>query len=175
MDRYLITGMTGTGKTTIAKELQNRGYPAHDTDRVKGLSAWIERTTGLPRPKDFSSAADWVDRYDWLWNGQLLQEFLNAQTQTVFFCGSSSNQENFYNLFTKVFLLEVDEKTLKHRILESKRDHEFGKRPGEIEIILGWLDDFQERTKALGATAIDAIQPLDQVINDILALAHDNQ
>jgi adenylate kinase family enzyme len=173
MNKYLITGVSGTGKTTIAKELQVRGYSAYDMDSVPGLGAWIERTTGKPRAKDFSSAADWVDRYDWLWNKTRLQNLLKTGTQPIFLCGSSVNQENFYNLFTKIVLLKIDDKTLTTRLLHGNRDHEFGRRPGEIEVILAWYKDFQIRTKAYGASVIDATKPLNKVIDKILVKTND--
>ena len=32
MKNYLITGVAGTGKSTLAKELRQRGYAAYDTE-----------------------------------------------------------------------------------------------------------------------------------------------
>ncbi len=172
MGKYLITGVSGTGKTTIAKEMQRLGYSAFDTDSVPKLAAWIERATGKQRPKEFNSAKDWVDRYDWLWDEKCLRELLESQNEPLFFCGSSANQENFYSLFTQVFLLEIDDLSLQHRLLQSKRDHEFGRRPGEMEVILGWYKDFQEKTKSSGAIVIDATESLKKVIHLILDQVH---
>ena len=174
MGKYLITGVSGTGKSTIARNLKALGLNAYDTDRVKGLSAWIERATGKPRSKDFNSADDWVEKYDWLWNERFLRQLLSTETEDIFLCGTSSNQENFYGLFNKVFLLEIDDLTLRDRLQNKDREHNFGKRPGELELILGWYKDFQERTKAMGAIIMDARQPVNIIIDHILAQINDN-
>lgn len=175
MNQYLITGVAGTGKTTIAKHLHIQGHNALDMDRVSGLGAWIEQVTGKPRPKEFETAADWVGRYDWLWDEKRLHELLDSEAKPIFFCGSSTNQEKFYNLFTSIFLLEIDDETLKDRLIHGERDHEFGRRPGELEVILSWYKGFQERTKALDAIVINATKSIDQIVEEILAYTNDNQ
>ena len=40
MKRVLLTGMSGTGKSTVINELAARGYQAVDTDD-HGLSEWV--------------------------------------------------------------------------------------------------------------------------------------
>jgi predicted ATPase len=51
MKRVLLTGMSGTGKSTVIKELAARGYKAVDTDD-HGLGALVRRhradDTGSP-------------------------------------------------------------------------------------------------------------------------------
>ncbi len=134
----LVTGMSGSGKTTVARSLHSRGYTAIDTDSATGLSVWIERSTGKPNynfePK---KAEDWVEKYDWLWDEGALRKLLSTNNVT-YFCGSSANQEQFYSLFDKIYLLEVNDELLIHRLTQDNREHDFGKRPGELDIILGW-------------------------------------
>ena len=55
MKRVLLTGMSGTGKSTVINELAARGYKAVDTDD-HGLSEWVavplDEPTGLaPRAR----------------------------------------------------------------------------------------------------------------------------
>ena len=38
----LITGRSGSGKSTVYRELRRRGLPAFDTDRVAGLARWVD-------------------------------------------------------------------------------------------------------------------------------------
>jgi adenylate kinase family enzyme len=174
MNKYLVTGVATSGKTTIARELQKRGYSAFDTEPIKGLHVWIEKATGksLPPDLEITSAADWVDRYDPSWDEKRLRQLLDTpRSEPTFFCGSAANQEGLYGLFDKVFLLAIDDQTLIRRLQNADRENEFGRRPGELEVILGWYKAFQDRTKASGAIIIDATQPLDKVINEILTKA----
>ena len=56
MKRVLITGMSGTGKSTVIAELAARGYNAVDTD-YGGLSEVVsiphDQQTGLGRGQDW--------------------------------------------------------------------------------------------------------------------------
>lgn len=165
----LVTGVAGSGKTTIARELAKRGYDARDMDSMHGLCAWVDLKSGIPNP-DFkiTNASDWVDRYDWLWSEERITELLNKSALT-YFCGSSGNQEQFYPFFDKIFLLEMNEKLIRERVLNSDRDHNYGRMPGELEAIFGYYEEFQDKAKAAGAIVIDAKQSLDQNIGQILA------
>lgn len=166
----LVTGVSGSGKTALAAELTNRGYQAVNMDKVEGLCAWVDLATGQPAGPDFQreSADDWKGKYDWRWDMQKLSNLLHNTTDT-FFCGSSGNQQKAYQLFDKVFLLEMDEPLLRHRIFDCERDHDYGRRPGEIEEILCYYKKFQDDAKAAGAMVIDAHMSLNEVTDQILA------
>ncbi len=168
--KTLITGVSGSGKTTIAAALVGRGHHALNLDKVKGLCAWIDLATGQPAGADFKreSADDWKNKYDWLWDEQELKKLLNKPLDT-YFCGSSGNQKKFYTLFDKVFLLEMDEPLLRHRVFTCERDHDYGRRPGEIEEILDYYQQEQDDAKASGAIVIDAHQSVDEIINLVLS------
>ncbi len=166
----LITGVSGAGKTSIAAELIHRGYHAINMDKVDGLCAWVDLATGLPAESTFKreSVDDWKDKYDWQWSPQKLRDSLDI-TSDAFYCGSSGNQKEFYHLFGKVFLLEMDEQLIRHRIFDLERDHDYGRRPGEIEEILSYYRQEQDSAKAIGAIVIDAHMPLEEIVDQILA------
>jgi len=166
--KILVTGVSGSGKTTIAAELHNRGYNAQNMDYLPGLCSWVNLATGLSEP-DFqiTSAADWEGKYDWQWNRQKLAEFL-AEDGTTFYCGSAGNQDQFFNLFDKVFLLKMNPELIRERILNNEREHDYGKMPGEVEAIIGYHQDFQEKAMAARAITIDAGQPLAKIVDFIL-------
>lgn len=48
MSYYLISGLSGTGKSTVAEILNRYGYSAIDSDSYIGLSCWVDRKLGLP-------------------------------------------------------------------------------------------------------------------------------
>ena len=45
MQKIYITGISGTGKTAIAKELQQRGFYTISIDEVPNLCIWINKET----------------------------------------------------------------------------------------------------------------------------------
>lgn len=168
----LIVGVAGSGKTTLAKELASRGYEAHNMDSIEGLCSWVNLETGEPDPNfDRKSAADWQDKYDWLWDERRLKQIVDG-TDGAFFCGSSGNQEKFFHLFGKIFLLEMNEQLIRERVLGNDRDHNYGKMPGEIDAILGYYEKFQQDAIALGAIVIDAHLPTSEVADQILEAVH---
>jgi len=71
--------------------------------------------------------------------------------------------------FTQVFLLEIDEPTMLAR-LDARRDHHDWGHVGDTrEYLRRKLPDLQDRLRASGAIPVDARQPLDLVVDAILA------
>ena len=81
----LITGVAGSGKTTIASGLTTRGYDARNMDSLDSLCSWVDLSTGKSDPNfKRNSASDWVGRYGWFWDEDGLKELL-AKTSNTFF------------------------------------------------------------------------------------------
>jgi hypothetical protein len=71
--------------------------------------------------------------------------------------------------FTQVFLLEIDEPAMLAR-LDARRDYHDGGRIGDTrEYLRHKLPAVQGRLRASGAVPVDAMQPLDQVVDAILS------
>src|ERR1700759_2542267 len=83
-------------------------------------------------------------------------------------CGGADNQLDLADRFTQVFLLEIDEPTMLAR-LDERQDNEWGRAGDSREYIRRLRPGYQKRMRASGAIAIDATQPLDQVVDAILA------
>jgi hypothetical protein len=69
--------------------------------------------------------------------------------------------------FTKIFNLRIDDDTMRRRLHE-RADNEFGKEPWQVELMLE-LNRSDE--KPAGAVDIDATQPLDRVVDELVRLA----
>lgn len=167
--KYLITGIAGTGKTSVVGELVQRGFKAYSTDEMPHVTCFEDRISGARfaklekeegRPRDFS-------KYAWNWQAEGLQELL-ASSQTVFIGASVMNQYDFIDSFNKLFVLRIDEATLHHR-LAARTNNEYGKHPDELMRILS-LHEVRERAALEhGAIPIQSAQPLDKVADDILS------
>ena len=86
----------------------------------------------------------------------------------LFVCGSSRNRDRFLPYFTKIFNLRIDDDTMRRR-LQERTNNEYGKQPEELELTLR-LNRSDERPA--GAIDVDATQPLDQVVDELLRLAN---
>lgn len=165
MGKYLITGRGGSGKSTICRELQRRGYPAFDADEVPGLCRWENRQTGEPIEVDPAGYIDYK-KISWAWQDVVFKR-LFAEHDDLILCGSSSNQEDYHSLFDAVLVLTLDKKTHDHRL--RTRDFDYGKHPDLRREIVEHHQLFAKRMIAAGAVAVDATQPLDKVVDEILS------
>ena len=76
----LITGVAGSGKTTIAAELEQRNHTVCETDSVAGLCFWATIATGEPVPNfKRETIPDWAKQYGWFWNEKTLTALLNEK------------------------------------------------------------------------------------------------
>ena len=164
MATYLITGDSGSGKSTVAQVLARRGYRAYNIDDMPDVTR-LEDHTG--RPAEWPQGPiDW-SKYAWNWQEAGLQKLLTG-ARTAFVAAIVSNQARFYSLFEAIFVLVVDKGALRHRLL-SRTENDYGKNPDELAGILSYHPMLErELLSAPGAVAIDATKPLDVVVNEII-------
>ena len=149
----LVTGRSGSGKTTICNLLQEMNIPAFDADHIDDLAGWVDFGTKLPAEVDYTLPTD-KRKVGWLWARPVLEEFLSAHSAAVI-CGSSDNQLDFYRSFDKVVFLSLppDEQI---RRIQSRDEHGYGKAPGMAEQIVREQDVLLRKSRDLGATIINA-------------------
>jgi gluconate kinase len=158
MRNYLVEGLSGTGKSSVYQELIRRGYNAINTDRAWAYHA--DPHTGLPGGP--------VHHDNWMWDLQkAVSELESPEQEVLFVCGSSRNRDDFLPYFTRVFNLRIDDDTMRRR-LEERTDDDWPLRQEGVELM---LELNRSEARPAGAIDIDATQPLDQVVDDVLRLA----
>lgn len=154
---YLIEGVSGTGKTTVAEELHRRGFHVVHGDRE--LAYQGDPETGEPITDGFGHHAH-------IWRVDRVKALVaDTSAPVTFFCGGSRNFAKFIDLFDGVFVLDVDVDTLNRR-LDVRPEDEFGRSPEQREFVLR-LHRTKEDIPA-GGTVIDATAPLADVVDEIL-------
>lgn len=150
MTAVLITGMSGTGKSTILAELARRGHRVVDTDH----GDWIDRSG--PEP---------------LWDEDRIGELLDEDPDgTLFVAGCVANQGRFYDRFAAVVLLSAPEDVILARVA-GRTTNPFGKRPAERARIAADLRAIEPLLRR-GATAeIDTRRPVGEVADLVEAAA----
>ena len=164
---YLIEGVSGTGKTTVAEELQRRGYHVIHGDRALGYRG--DPRTGEPlagpAPENVTDSAAWVHAH-WIWNVDKVQSLVaDRSCASTFFCGGARNLHRFIDLFDAVFVLDVDLDTLNRR-LAGRPEDEFGGKPDERALIRRLHATKEDVPK--GGVVIDATAPVERVVDEIL-------
>ena len=169
---YLIEGVSGAGKTTVAEELQRRGYHVIHGDRELAYYGDPETGDPLDGPPGESVTDNVRWGYEhWIWPVDKVKSLIADQRHAIsFFCGGSRNFPRFIDLFDGVFVLDIDLDTLNRR-LAGRPDDEFGGKPAERELTAR-VHATKEGTPRIGVM-IDATAPLERVVDEILSICRD--
>lgn len=166
--KYLIIGRAGSGKSSVAHELKNRGYNALDTDGVPGLARWEDAETGEPkRPTDIA----YVDssKFHWNWQKTIIENLL-AENDELFLSGGADNDLTFMPSFDQTFVLNVNPDIQTRRLQSQQRNQEnrYATHPDMIPVVLKEQKELVEAASKLGAVVINADRPLQKVVDKIL-------
>jgi len=167
--KVLITGFPGTGKTTIAHTLKERGRTAYDPQSMSSYMHVENKMTGKHAKQPRPVPSGWYDAVaDYNWDSVKLQSLIQNR-EDIYICSLASNQSQFYNLFDKIVLLTLDDRTHTKRLLERGGDH-LGSNNLEIHDILQHKKHFERSLVNLGVIQISSAQPLDAVVDEIIKL-----
>lgn len=165
---YLIEGVSGVGKTSVATELQRRGHHVIHGDRELAYKGDPETGEPLDPALLRGETTDMSFRHrHHIWDVQkVLQIAADRSHALTFFCGGSRNFQRFIDVFDEVFVLDLDSETLRRRLIDRPGD-EFGGNPEEREFVLQ-LHATKEDIP-VHARILDSSRPLNTVVDDILA------
>ena len=108
MTRILITGMSGTGKTSVIRELLARGHQAHDLDTLE-WSHWVPAVPG----DDLTPGQG----EDWVWQLDKVRALLSRPTPLpLFVSGCAENMAELFPLLDAIVLLSAPVPTIMTRL-----------------------------------------------------------
>lgn len=146
----LLTGMSGTGKSSVVCELVARGYKAVDTD-----DGWTERQP------------DGRER----WREDAIEALLATEDADVLFvAGCEENQVRFHAQFDHIVLLSAPVETLVER-LATRTNNPFGKTHEELRRILEDVETVEPLLRRVASHEIRTTAPMDEVVDEVLRLA----
>jgi shikimate kinase len=163
MTRILLTGMSGTGKSTVIAELAARGYQAFDLDS-DAYSEWV----AVPADSDIPGTPVEPGR-DWVWREDRVQALLTSDTPLLFVSGCASNMKKFRAQFTTVILLSAPSELILQR-LANRTNNPYGKRPEEAARVLDLIQTVEPLLRKSANHEIDTSMPLKEVLARVLQL-----
>jgi dephospho-CoA kinase len=141
--------MSGTGKSSVVRELVARGYKAVDTD-----DGWSESRSGGRQ----------------LWREDAIQALLAAEAADVLFvAGCEENQAKFHAQFDHIVLLSAPLETLVER-LATRSDNSYGKAPEEFRRFLDDVETVEPLLRRVATREVRTTVPLNEAVTTILRL-----
>lgn len=168
MKKVFVTGIAGTGKSTLANHLTERGFNTIDIDHVQDLCAWVNKETG---EKGYVSSPDnqFIDEHDWRCDMNMLQKLMDEYEDRVFVFGSVGDNGEFIPLFDTVVLLQCEPETMIHR-LQTRDTNVFGKEKEVQERMLEWRKRFDALMLEAGAIPISTEADVEHIADEVAAL-----
>jgi hypothetical protein len=163
---YLITGIAGAGKSTVGSLLFSYGYDVIELDQPQ-LTSWVDAITlqvAAYNHGDGEARLTQLLRY--VNETQLMPLLQQVSVNPRFYCGYADNLQDFYNYFTKIFLLTIDVATITQR-LATRTTGNWGKDPAEVSHALNHVESFQSQMLSLGAEPINSTLPVESIANQI--------
>jgi dephospho-CoA kinase len=150
----LVTGMSGTGKSSVLAELARRGHRVVDTD----YGGWCVE---MPL----------AEGSELVWDGERIGTLLDEHTEgPLFIQGCVSNQGRFYPRFDAVVLLSAPLEVILERVA-TRETNNYGKSDAERAEIVHYHGTVEPRLRA-GATAeIDTRKPVAEVAGELEEIA----
>lgn len=167
-----VTGISGSGKSTVLHELRSRGYTAFGTDE-DGIASFHDRKTGERLENPPTEAAqrtpEWRKQYVWRITPECVRELKDeSRDRDIFLCGVAENEDEVWGMFDHHVALVVDDATLVHRIT-TRTNNNFGQVEHEMASILEWQASTAENYARFGHVIVDATQPVANVVDVILS------
>jgi shikimate kinase len=151
----LLTGMSGTGKSTLLAELASRGHRVVDTDDG-GRIEEVELPGGGHQP---------------MWREPRIAALLaEPRDGPLFVAGCVANQGRFSTDFAAIVLLSVPGDVLLER-LATRTTNDFGKTEAQRERILADVQEVEPLLRAAATVEIDTRHPVEETTDMLEAIA----
>ena len=159
--RFLVTGPSASGKSTLALYLREHGVNAFDGDDVRGLARAVD-LEGRKLPH--ISKEQWRRIEDWqfFWHEPALKRFL-ARHPDVVLLGAADNmfELELARFFDRLIYLSAPWSVIRARLNNPNRDNDWGNdgQPAQREWVRKTVREWPIKAKARGFEFVDATLP----------------
>jgi shikimate kinase len=162
MKRVLITGMSGTGKSAVVRELAARGHWAVDLDTPE-WSQWVDVDAS-------DRLTPWQGR-DWVWREDRVRALLSGDNEgTLFISGCAENMKRLFPLIDTIILLSAPIATIMKR-LEARSSDGYGDTDQERQKVGELIATIEPMLRESASHQIDTRRPVQATVDEILKLS----
>lgn len=159
MKRILITGVSGTGKTSVIRELMARGHQAYDLDTPE-WSHWVPAAPG----DDLTPAQG----EDWVWQLDKVEALLSRSTPgPLSVSGCAENMAGLFSLFDAIVLLSAPLPTIMAR-LAARTGSGYGHAEEERRKVAALITAIEPLLRQSADFEIDTRQPVQATVDALL-------
>lgn len=160
MPLFFIAGVSGTGKTTLMRELRRRGEEAHDADtECLRLSKTTNEILSYEDAKN--------EGYNWIYPTKALHNLKElSSTKNIFLLGIVDNLTELKHAADEFIWISIPLDVLIQRL--DSRKKEYGKSEHERKLILDSYNKMSETLEPETFT-LDATKPVETIADDLLA------
>ena len=169
--KILITGIAGSGKSTIAKELIKLGRQAVDLDN-SGLCSWVNKKTDEVTEYVEGAGKDWIENHRWQVIVPKLVNLLATYSDgtDIFITGKVARIQlaEMARIFDKIILLKPHSTIVDDRLANrvSNRSN-FAKTKEERKVIIDNRYDFENECLRVGSIELDNHGTIEEIIKKI--------
>ena len=170
----LVTGVSGTGKSTLGKKLRELGYTVHDIENIPGMFTTTDTRTGEVLHEWDTNNLEQIKNLKFNCSAEVLKRLIKEETHSLsFYCGTATNIEEIIPLFEKVVLLQANPEIVRER-LSTRTTHDFARAPNMQDWVMGEIKGpFEDTLKRAGALVINADGTVEETSERVLDAVKD--
>ncbi|MCS3445262.1 MULTISPECIES: AAA family ATPase [Bradyrhizobium] len=160
MTRVLITGMSGTGKSSAIEELVARGHQAYDLDTPE-WSQWVDTD-----PADTLTP---TQGKDWVWREDRVRALLSKPGDgTLFISGCAENMRRLFSMIDVIVLLSAPIATIMERL--AMRSGGYGQIAEERDKVCHLISTIEPLLRKSAHYEIETARSVTATVDEILRI-----
>ncbi len=172
MSAYHISGLPGSGKTSVEQKLIELGYDTINTDDAWGYYGNI--ATEKPVEYPASPTAEWFKYNGYIWDTTKAREIIMQHgDKPLFICGGSRNEAKLYDLFSVIFILHISDELREARL--QPRNEPKQSTPLFFERMRTYNAETYDHAASIDGIVIESDHGIDAATEEILNHVHDHQ
>jgi broad-specificity NMP kinase len=176
--KILITGISGSGKSTIIMKLAEMGYQTIDLD-TSNTCIWVNKKTEKEASYQEGAGPVWIENHRWQVVTPKLVDLISSfsQEQDIYVSGKVARKQlgEIIEIFDVIYLLKPHDSIINERLATRISNvNNFAKNQDEREIITKNRNKFEQACVEAGAISLDNQGTVEDIITVLTSLPHKN-